>query len=73
MCLGVPAKILELKDSQIATVESEGVIKDISVAMIENPMIGDYVIVHVGFALNKIDEEEAQKTFALIEEMERNI
>jgi hydrogenase expression/formation protein HypC len=71
MCLAIPAKIIEIKDDHMALVESEGVIKEISIAMIDNAMIGDYVIVHVGFAINKIDEEEALKTFDLINEMGR--
>lgn len=71
MCLAVPAKIIEIKEGQMATVESEGVMKDISISMIENPAIGDYVIVHVGYALNKIDEDEAKKTFDLIEQLEK--
>ena len=71
MCLAVPAKIIELKNGAMAIVESEGVIKEISVIMIKNPTIGDFVIVHVGFALNKIDEDEAFRTFELIEQVER--
>ena len=69
MCLGVPAKILELKADNLAIVESEGVIKEVSMALIENPQIGEYVIIHVGYALNKIDEDEAQRTFDLINEI----
>lgn len=69
MCLAVPAKIIEIKKNNMALVESEGVIKEISLAMIENPVLGDYVIVHVGFALNKIDQDEALKTLDLIQEI----
>jgi hydrogenase expression/formation protein HypC len=71
MCLAVPAKIIEIKDGNMALVESEGVIKEVSLAMIEGPEIGDYVIVHVGFAINKIDQDEALKTLDLIEEIGR--
>jgi hydrogenase expression/formation protein HypC len=71
MCLAIPAKIIELKNENMALVESEGVVKEISLAMIENPLVGDYVIVHVGFAINKIDEDEAMKTLDLINEIGR--
>jgi hydrogenase expression/formation protein HypC len=71
MCLAIPAKIIEIKSGNMALVESEGVIKEISLAMIENPLVGDYVIIHVGFALNKIDEDEALKTIELINEIGR--
>lgn len=69
MCLAVPAKIIELTNCEMAIVESDGVLKEISVVMIENPTVGDFVIVHVGFALNKIDMDEAFKTFELIEQI----
>lgn len=71
MCLAVPAKIIELKNGEMAVVESEGVIKEISVSLIENPTIGDFVIVHVGYALHKIDMNEAFKTFELIEQVKQ--
>jgi hydrogenase expression/formation protein HypC len=71
MCLAIPAKIIEIKTGNMALVESEGVIKEISLAMIEHPEIGEYVIIHVGFALNRIDQEEALKTLDLIEEIGR--
>lgn len=67
MCLAVPAKIIELKENGIAVVESSGIKKDVSISLIENPQVGDFVIVHVGYAINKIDEEEALKTFDLID------
>lgn len=69
MCLAIPAKIIEIKNGSMALVEFEGVIKEISLAMIESPLIGDYVIVHVGFAISKIDYEEAQKTLELIDQI----
>lgn len=67
MCLAVPAKIIEIKENGIAVVESSGIKKDVSISLIENPQVGDFVIVHVGYAINKIDEEEALKTFDLID------
>lgn len=69
MCLAVPAEVTELLDDEQATVNLGGVSKTISVALIDDLNIGDYVIVHTGYALNKIDADEAQKTLKLFEEM----
>ncbi len=69
MCLALPARIEELKDAETAVVNLGGVLKDISVALIEEPAVGDYVIVHVGYALSKVDPDEAAKTLALFDEM----
>ena len=66
MCLALPAKIVAINDSgDTATVALGEVKKDISLALIEDPQIGEYVLIHVGYALNKISEEEAQKTLEL--------
>lgn len=62
MCLAVPAKIIELKDSDNALCDFNGITKEVNVALIEDPKVGDWVIVHVGFALNRIDESEAIRT-----------
>ncbi len=62
MCLAVPAKIIELKDSDNALCDFNGITKVVNVALIEDPKVGDWVIVHVGFALNRIDESEAIQT-----------
>lgn len=68
MCLAIPAQITALLPHGMARVTLEGVAKEISVALIENVAIGEYVIVHVGYALSKIDPKEAQETLALLEE-----
>ncbi|MFA6280862.1 MAG: HypC/HybG/HupF family hydrogenase formation chaperone [Bdellovibrionales bacterium] len=68
MCLAIPAKITELLESDRATANVGGVNHDISLSLVENVAVGDYVIVHVGFALSKIDPEEAAKTLALFDE-----
>ena len=73
MCLAVPAQIIELLENEQALVESGGVRKVISVSMIEAPKVDDFVIVHVGHALNKIDASEAQKTIDLIKELNLEI
>jgi len=69
MCLAVPARIVSLDGDDLATVSLDGVRVRISVALIDEPQVGDYVIVHVGYALNKLDPEEADRTLALMAEM----
>lgn len=69
MCLALPARISSLKEDDMAEVELGGVAKDISLALVDDVSVGDYVIVHVGYALSKINEEEAAKTLALFSDM----
>ncbi len=79
MCLAVPSKIIEIEDT-LATVDVMGLRKQISLLLLpEEPQIGDYVLVHAGFAINKMEPEEAQealkifeKIFKDMEEQERN-
>lgn len=65
MCLAIPAQVVELRDDDQAVVDLAGVRKLISLSLVENVVVGDYVIVHVGFALNKLDPAEAAETLAL--------
>ncbi|WP_131110622.1 HypC/HybG/HupF family hydrogenase formation chaperone [Sulfuricystis thermophila] len=69
MCLAIPARVVEMPDPETAIVDLGGVKKAISLALVEDVAVGDYVIVHVGFALNKLNPEEAEKTLALFAEM----
>ena len=69
MCLAIPARVVEINDGDQAIVDLGGVRKDVSLALVEDVAVGDYVIVHVGYALNKLDPEEAAKTLALFAEM----
>jgi len=71
MCLGIPAQIVELVDpeSSIAKAEISGVRRNISVALCPEAAVGDWVLVHVGFALAAIDEQQARETVALLEQM----
>ena len=71
MCLGIPARIVELvdRDAGIAKAEISGVRRNVSVALCPEAAIGDWVLVHVGFALSRIDEEQARETIALLEQM----
>jgi hydrogenase expression/formation protein HypC len=68
MCLGIPAKVVAL-DGDTATAEVSGVRRSISVALCPEARLDDWVLVHVGFALATIDEDEAEKTLALIQEL----
>jgi hydrogenase expression/formation protein HypC len=61
MCLAVPSKIVEINDT-IATVDVDGVTRETSLLLLEDVKIGDYVIVHAGFAISKLDEESALQT-----------
>jgi hydrogenase expression/formation protein HypC len=73
MCLAVPGKIIEItvEDPMIRTgrVSFGGIIKEINLSFVPDAVVNDYEIVHVGFALNKIDEEEARKVFEYLKEM----
>lgn len=74
MCLAIPGKIVEIVDeaAQIAKVEVGGVRRNVNIGMLDPDDIGvgDYVLVHVGFAMSKVDEEEAAKTLQLLDEMQ---
>jgi hydrogenase expression/formation protein HypC len=65
MCLAIPAKVVELRAGDQAVVDLGGVRKEISLALVEGVATGDYVILHVGYALQKVDPAEAERTLAL--------
>ena len=69
MCLAVPMKVVELIPPDNAVVESEGVSMEISVMLVADVKVGDYVIVHTGFAIEILDLEEAEKTLSLLREI----
>ena len=69
MCLAVPAKIILIQDA-LAKVELSGVTKDVSLMLLPEAQVGDYVLVHAGFAMQKVDEKEAEETYALLNEMD---
>lgn len=73
MCLAIPVKVVELRDGDQATVDVGGVRKAISLALVDGIAVGDYVILHVGFAIQKLDPEEAEKTLALFAELGENM
>jgi len=68
MCLAVPVKVVEIGEGDAATVDLGGVRKQISLALVEDVAVGDYVILHVGYALTKLDPAEAERTLALFAE-----
>lgn len=68
MCLAIPARVIERLEGDDAVVELDGVRKTISLALVDDVEVGDYVIVHVGFALSRLDPEEATQTLALFAE-----
>jgi len=72
MCLGIPGKVLEsyeVSGLRMAKVEFGGIVREACLAYTPEANVGDYVIVHVGFAISRIDAEEAARTFQLLEEM----
>ncbi len=69
MCLAVPARVSRLLEGDRALIEIEGVQKEISLALIDGVRVGDFVIVHVGYALGRLDPDEAEKTLALLREV----
>ena len=69
MCLAIPAEVTKLLPEEMAIVSIDGVSKEVSVALIEDLAVGDYVIIHVGYALTKIDPEEARRTLELLREL----
>ena len=71
MCLAIPVRIDALLDEQNAVAQIGGVRKTINIALVENVQVGDYVILHVGFALQKLNQAEAARTLALFEELGR--
>jgi len=68
MCLAIPTRVVELLPDNMARVSLDGVLKTASLAFVEGVRVGDYVVLHVGYALAKIDEDEAQRTLALLQE-----
>ena len=69
MCLALPVKVIEVGANDTAIVDLGGVRKEISLALLSDVKVGDYVILHVGYALTKLDPEEAEKTLALFAEL----
>ena len=69
MCLAIPVRVERLLDKELAVVEMDGLRKEISLALVDGVREGDYVILHVGYALTRLDPEEAERTLALFAEL----
>jgi len=67
MCLAIPSKITQI-DNNMAVIDVDGVRRECSLLLVEDAQVGDYVIVHAGFAISKIDEAAALETLALLKE-----
>ncbi|MBL8307374.1 MAG: HypC/HybG/HupF family hydrogenase formation chaperone [Rubrivivax sp.] len=65
MCLAIPVRVVELVGDDQAVVDLDGVRKEISLSLVDGVQVGDYVILHVGYALTRLDPEEAERTLAL--------
>jgi hydrogenase expression/formation protein HypC len=70
MCLAVPGKIIEIQD-MLATVDISGVTRKVSIMLLPEARVGEFVLIHAGFAVQTIDEEEARKTLELFKELEQ--
>lgn len=68
MCLALPVRVVELAPGDNAIIDLGGIRKQISLALVDDVAVGDYVILHVGYALSKLDPAEAEKTLALFRE-----
>ncbi len=73
MCLGVPGKVISIEENPLGItmgkVSFGGIVKDVCLAYVPDVKVGDYVVVHVGFAISKIDEEQAQAMFEFLEQV----
>jgi hydrogenase expression/formation protein HypC len=72
MCLAVPGRVLDIEErdgTRMATVDFGGVVKEVCLEYLPDLQVGEYAIVHVGFALQRLDEESARQTLALFDEL----
>jgi hydrogenase expression/formation protein HypC len=65
MCLAIPVRVVELRGDSTAIVDLDGIRKEISLALVDGVRVGDYVILHVGYALSKLDPDAAARTLEL--------
>jgi len=71
MCLAIPGQVVAIVDepNRLAKVDVAGVLRNVNVGLLDGIGAGDWVLIHVGFAMSKVDEEEAQATLALLQQM----
>jgi hydrogenase expression/formation protein HypC len=72
MCLGIPGRVQSLEEGELrmAKVAFGGIVKEVCLAYVPEAAVGDYVIVHVGFAISRVDEAEAARVFSYLREIE---
>ncbi len=70
MCLALPAQIIEIHEALTATINLGGIHKTISIELVPDVVVNDYVVVHVGYAIGKIEPEQAEQTLQLFEQMQ---
>jgi len=68
MCLGIPGKLIEI-EKNVAKVDVGGFVRDISLDLCPDVSVGEYVLIHTGFAIQKVDEKEAEETLELLKQM----
>lgn len=71
MCLAIPARVIDVRPNQKAVIDLAGVRKEISTALVDEVAVDDYVIVHVGYAIGKVDPDEAQRTLEMFNELQQ--
>lgn len=71
MCLAIPGKVVEIVDveNNLAKVEVGGVRRNVNIGMLDDTQVGDYVLIHVGFAMSKIDEKQAEEMLRVLQEL----
>ena len=72
MCLGIPAKVIEVKKDNTGKVDYLGTRIKVNFSLIDNVKVGDWVILHAGFAISKLDEKEVEKIFSLLRDFIEN-
>ena len=73
MCLGIPVQLIEVENSDVGKVEIGGVRRRINLALLDNAKAGDYVLLHAGFAITKVDKSEAEETISLLNELAKKL
>ncbi|DAB33670.1 MAG TPA: HypC/HybG/HupF family hydrogenase formation chaperone [Sulfurospirillum sp. UBA12182] len=74
MCLSIPSKVVEIDENNYATVDTLGVKRQVTLDLIPEPVyVGDYVLIHVGFAMNKISKEEAEESLRIYDEIAKQM
>ena len=73
MCLGIPGKVISKREGDLAEVDFGGVRREVSLMLCPEAEVGDYVLVHVGFAIQRLEKEEALETLKLFEEIAKSL